>query len=262
MLPHERFSRSSTHRPSFSALRRSVLLIAVAAGALLLFSAASWAPPILRQVAWFSVERVEVSGMRLLAPHEVLQASGVRRGQNLWDEVSVWESALRAHPVIAGAKVTRDHPHTLRIQVEEERPVGLVQEGALRPATATGALLPIDPARAPVNLPIIRAAAGEVTDMLLAETGRLLQLDPGLMARVSEVQQGEAGSLRLTLSSPVAEVLLPPGVGAARLARLRAVLADVEGRLPQGEAGSRRSASVRLDLRFGDQIVVRFPSSV
>jgi hypothetical protein len=76
------------------------------------------------------------------------------------------------------------------------------------------------------------------------------------MARVSEVRPDAGGALKLVLSAPAAEVVLPHGAGESRLVHLRAALADVERRAP---ADSTR-ARTRLDARWEDQIVVRLPA--
>jgi cell division protein FtsQ len=237
----------------------------IAAVAVLATAAGSpfWGPPLLRRTPGFETRRVEVSGTRLLAPHEVLAASGVRMGDNVWSDPAAWEAALRRHPVVAEAEVTRRLPGTLRIRVTEKRPAALVQAGTLRPVTAAGQVLPVDPARVPLDLPLLRApvrpdARGQITAApvraLLAEAGRLGDLDPALMARVSEVRPEPSGALRLVLTAPAAEVILPAGANEARLVRLRAALTDLERRVPPGS--TRRT---RVDARWEDQIVVRIP---
>jgi cell division protein FtsQ len=240
---------------SFGRLALGGAMLALAA------TAPSWGPRLLRQLPAFDVERVEVSGVRLLAPHEVLAASGIARGASVWDDARPWEAALAAHPVIASAKVERRGLHTLRIRVEERRPVALVEGEVLRPVTAAGELLPVDPARAGVDLPLVRrrgaaqgdaALADSTARAVVAEIGRLAQLDPALVARVSEAAPGDAGTLRFTLTQPAAELLVPAGADLARLQQLRATLEDVERRGAEWPA--------RLDLRFADQIVVRYTS--
>ena len=216
-----------------------------------------WGPPLLREVPWFDASRIEVVGARLLAPHEVVSASGVRIGASVWTDPAAWEAALRRHPVVAEARVERRIPGTLRIRVVERRPVALVAAGTLRPATAAGELLPVDPARVPLDLPLAGTApdtASRVRDpamrRLLAEAARLAEADPVLMARVSELAAGPDGSTRLLLAHPRAEVLLPAGAAEPGLAELRATLDDVERRVgPAGRA--------RVDARFRDQVVVR-----
>lgn len=228
-------------------------LAAVAAGSTFRW----WGPPALREVRWFDATRIEVVGARLLAPHEVVSASGVRIGASIWTDPAEWERALRRHPVLADARVERRLPGTLRIRVVEKRPAALVAAGALRPATAAGELLPVDPARVPVDLPLAGAAPDTATRVrdpavlrLLAEAGRLAEADPVLMARVSELAPGPGGSVRLVLAHPRAEVLLAAGAGEPGLTQLRATLDDVERRLaPEGRAS--------LDARYRDQVVVR-----
>jgi hypothetical protein len=216
-----------------------------------------WAPVLLHDASWFAATRIEVVGARLLAPHEVVAASGIRIGASVWSDPAAWETALRAHPVVADARVERRLPGTLRVRVVEKRPVALVAAGALRPATAAGELLPVDPALVPLDLPLAGSAAdtaSRVVDAallaLLAEGGRLAEVDPVLMARVSELGPGPGGSIRLVLAHPRAEVVLPAGAAEPALTRLRATLDHVAGR-------ERPGGHARLDARFADQVVVR-----
>lgn len=224
-----------------------------------------WAPPLLQRLAFFDVERAEVSGVQLLAPHEVLAASGLHAGQSVWDDAELWLEPLRAHPVVRDVEIERSLPRTLRIRIEERQPVALVEAGALRPATAEGVILPVDPARAPLDLPLIRGAlagADTVDDpdvrFLLAETARLARLDPELLAGVSEIRRSGSGDLVLILARPAAELLLPPGAGPDRLRQLRAVLNDVTGRAAVQPGAAQR---VLVDVRYLDQIIVRVPQS-
>lgn len=222
-------------------------------------SAPAWGPPVLQRVDAFRVERVEVSGIRLVAPQEVLSASGIRAGDNVWDDAAKWEEALRRHPVLADAQVTRRLPGTLRVRVREKAPVALLDAGTLRPATAGGEILPVDPARVPVDLPIVRtrrageAARDSLARPLLAEIARLSGLDPELGARISEVRRAPGGELSLLLAQPAAELVVPAGAGARRLRELRAVLRELD------RAAAAGRGRPLVDLRFEDQIVVRFP---
>jgi len=242
--------------------RRGVIALAAAGAIGVLASSPLWAPPALRQVGWFGARRVEVSGTRLLAPHEVLAASGVRVGSNVWTDAGGWEAALEKHPVIEGATVTRRLPHTLRIRVTEKTPAALVEAGTLRPATADGEVLPVDPARAAVDLPLVAARfkmgddRKRISDpgarVALAEAARLGALDPALMARVSELRPAGRGEVRLVMDG--ADVLLRAGAGEPALVRLRAALDDVARR---AATDTIRAGRVVVDARFDDQVVVR-----
>lgn len=222
-----------------------------------------WGPPVLRRIDWFQVERVEISGTRLLAPHQVLAWSAVRRGQNVWDDLGSVESALRAKPAIAEVHVTRKLPATLRIRIAEKQPVAYIEGTTLEPATATGEILPLDPTRAPIDLPILvgswESQPAGMRVAILGETGRLARLDPSLIAEVSEIRSADSTATVLFLSHRLGEIVMPVGAGSSRLAQLRAVLGDLETRLPPADSIDR---AARIDLRFGEQIIVRLPSSV
>lgn len=240
-------------------LLRYALLVLIAAGAL---AAPVWGEMALREVSWFSVQRVEISGTRFLAPHEVLTSSGIRRGQNVWNDASSWESALREHPVIAEARVTRRLPGTLRVRIEEKRPVAYLDSGALQPVSSAGEILPIDPTRVPVDLPILRGPqtpTDSIALRMLAETDRLSRLDPALFADVSEIRSRDAAGT-IVLRHRLAEIILPMGLGAMDLRQLRAVLHDMERRLDGGDRIPHRGLP-RVDLRYRDQIVVRLAST-
>lgn len=231
------------------------------AAALLLFTSPLWGLQILREMDCFRVQRVEVSGSALLAAHDVLAVSGIGSAQNVWDDATRWERSLRAHPGIIDVSVTRRLPGTLRIRIQEQRPVAYVAAPVLRPATAAGEIFPLDPARTPVDLPIVLAewpdSSGRGARAILSELGRLAELDPGLLAEVSEVRAGDTPGA-LVLTHRLGELVLPGGLTPARLTELRAVLSDLERRL--GELPDRQPP--RVDARFEDQIVVRLSSSV
>lgn len=226
-----------------------------AAGAVLLFVSASsplWGPLSLRRVSRFGVERVEISGTRMLAPHQVLAASGIRSGQNVWDDADGWESALRRHPAIRDARVARRLPSTLLIRVQERQPAGLLEGRVLAPVTADGTVLPLDPALSPVDLPLLRTGglAQRAARAMIAESGRIAELDPALWARVSEVHSAPKRGMILRTSEPEAEVFLPTGTDALRLRQLRSTLDYVTRHVPADS-----TSRVRLDLRWEDQIV-------
>ncbi|HEX2094378.1 MAG TPA: FtsQ-type POTRA domain-containing protein [Longimicrobiaceae bacterium] len=246
---------------------RKLRRIALAAALPAVLSAPLWGPRVLERAPWFRVARVEVSGVRMIAPHEVLAASGIRPGESVWRDPEPWRAALRLHPGVEDARVVRRLPVTLRIEVREKRPVGLVEAGTLHPVTAAGEVLPVDPARIPVDLPLLRVAparggrgADAALRALAAEVGRLGDLDPGLVARVSEARWGGRGIVLLALSAPDVRVLLPAGAESTRLRQLRAALDEIERRLPPNADTAGIPEPVRVDLRFQDQVVVRFPT--
>jgi cell division protein FtsQ len=226
-------------------------------------SSPAWAPALLRDVEWFSVRRVEISGTRLVAPREVLAAADLPQGHNLWSELPAIERAVLRHPSIDSVAVSRLPPHTLRIRVQEKRPVAFVEIGSLAMVTAAGEILPLDPTRAGLDLPLVRGAWLEMQAASREAVLRVVEAvrtgDPELLAQTSELRPVDAGGTAVRLQHSGAEILLPASVDGDRLSRLRAVLEDLQGRGPVGQGDA---ALPIVDARFEDQIVVRLQTSV
>ena len=217
-----------------------------------------YGPTLLRLLPGFEVRRVEITGTKLLAPQEVLAASGITAVESVWEKAAVWEAALESHPVIQAAEVSRRLPGTLRLRIEEKVPVAYLMDEVLAPVTAAGERLPFHPAVAAPDLPIVRSQdGGEVPLRLLEEAERLALLDPDLLAEVSEIVATQEDGQVLLLRHREAEIVVPVGVALDRLMELRAVLADLKGRLERIDGGA-----PHVDLRFADQVIVRLPSSV
>src|SRR5687768_14691491 len=135
-------------------IRRIAFVAGGSVAAVLAASTPYWAPRLGHRLEWLEVDRIEITGTRLLAPHEVLAASGYRPGVHLLDDTHPMVEALLANPVIRDVEIARSLPRTLRILVQEKVPVAFVADGELRPATASGDLLPIDPSAVPLDLPV------------------------------------------------------------------------------------------------------------
>lgn len=233
--------------------RRKALLVLLVVAT----TAPFWAPFGLRRLDRFEVERVEVVGTGILAPHEVLAVSGISAGDNVWHPPRKWEAALTRHPVVDEARITRRLPGTLVIRIRESRPAGLVDSGTLRLVSVDGTILPVDLSRVPVDLPLIRTRglARPHAQRVWAESGYLSQLDQALWARVSEVRAAPGGALMLRTGRPDAQVLLPRGATALQLRQLRSTL-DYLARQPRPDG----SAPARVDLRWEDQVVISAPT--
>jgi cell division protein FtsQ len=239
-------------------VRLAVLLCASALGIALLGAA----PSALRHIDSFGVRRVEVRGTRYLAPHQVLQASGITRSANIFDDPESWQSALERHPLIARARIQRLLPGTIRVWIDESEPIALVSgvgAGAesMRPVTVAGELLPLDPATVDLDLPVISAPAptppATIADARVLAVLRLFvhlqRAEPALFGWISDAEPGP-NDVRIRLRSPAgAEVLLPDVPDDLQLRRLRLTLADLTARLDIQRL-------LRIDARYPDQIVV------
>lgn len=105
-------------------------------------------------------------------------------------------------------------------------------------------MLPIDPTRVDVDLPIV-TGSDLPTLRLLGEVREAL---PALFARISDVRRTTAGDLLFTLADT--RVRAPADVDVARLAEILPVAADL---------ARRHAGPAELDLRYRDQVVARLP---
>jgi len=108
--------------------RRLRLIVVLALAAVLLGAATVW---LLYGSQWLRVEKVSVSGARILTPEQVREAAGVPVGGPL---ISVDTDAIEARlrrklPRIDTVDVVRSWPHGIGLKVTERSPVLVVKKG-------------------------------------------------------------------------------------------------------------------------------------
>ena len=222
----------------------------------------SWAVPripgALAGVDWFQVRSLHVEGLRYLTPTEVELAAAVPTAANLWDDTDPLVARLRAHPLIRAVEVRKRLPGTLVFEVKERVPVGLVPTPTLQPVDRDGRRLPLDPVLHPLDLPVIRPGrdmAGTPAPATIAaaarETARLADADPAFWAGISVVTEDSSQNIVLEWGDPAVRIHYRVPLAQVRVREVLAVLADAADR-----TGGQIPAT--LDLRFADQVVVRW----
>lgn len=239
--------------------RRFATVALVLAGA----AGAVFGPRVLREVDLFTVRSVEVTGTRYMEPYSVVRAAGIDTASNLFDDADAWREGILALPLAVDVEVRRRLPGTLILDVVESEPVALATAGVLRPVDASGRVLPIEPAGAALDLPVVAGVKVE-GDTLSGLEGRealrallTLRLEaPDLADRISQIEVGPdpGRTLRVLFRDDRAEALLPLDASRLHMKQLRLAYADLVAR---GELNRVR----RIDLRFRDQVVVSFLSS-
>lgn len=194
-------------------------------------------------LSFFSVRAVEVRGLRYLASGDVVARLRVDTLQSVWQDLSILRRRVLGHPQIADVSLSRRLPGTIVVKVTENLPVALVSDArGLHPYAGSGRALPIDPARAALELPVIFTP----DPRLLATLERLRREQPAMFARVSEASRDRVGDLILQLDG--FRVRAPLGVSADGLTDIFPVEFDLARRgLPIAE----------LDLRYRDQVIAR-----
>jgi cell division protein FtsQ len=207
----------------------------------------------------FAVAEVEVRGASRLAAAEIIAASGIRRGVNLWRmDARAAAAGVEGLAVVRRAEVIRAFPNRVTIVVEERRPFTLVHAGRLHWIDEEGVRVASEARAVTVSLPVISG----LTDDEIASASRapservltgvrlirtLLRAGSPLVAQISEVDVGRSdGPVLYTVDG--IEVRLGAEEWDARIPRLVGVLAQV--------ASSGQTVSA-IDLRFRDQVVLK-----
>jgi cell division septal protein FtsQ len=243
------------HKPGWKVLGAIFLVALIMAGAWGTRAAA-------RQMAFFRVRSVEIRGVRYLQPGEVLARLKVDTLMSLWDDLEPLRERVRHHPQVTGVTITRRLPGTLVVTVQENQPVALIQSSAgLLPYDSLGHVLPIDPARTNLDLPIVATS----DPVLLKLVGAIRYAEPRVFSRMEEVRRTGRDEILLTLSRggmerPRAEgetaasragtlrVRVPLGLSVERLADIFPV---------ENDLARRQLYVAELDLRYRDQVIAR-----
>lgn len=199
-------------------------------------------PLVFRNVGFFRVQQIEVSGAKYLSIALIMDVLALSKDANVFDDFGKAEANIRALPGLDEAEIGRRIPGTLRVAVVEAEPVALSPKGDRLVLLDTSArTLPFDPARAAPDLPVV----GEPDSVLTAVLGRVRNADGELFDRISSASRSredvilDLGEWRLWLR-PDAEMEV-----------MRTVM-DVVRDL------ARRGWTYReLDARFEGQIIVR-----
>ena len=223
--------------------------VALAALALALVASPWWGPAALRPLDFFRVRRVEILGTRYVSPDEIVSRLRIDTTASIWDDVGSLERRVRKHPSVRDVRIERKLPGTLLVKVTEILPVALVQAATgLVLVDAAGKSLPINPATADVDLPVLT----DRDTLVLRVLGEVRASTPSLFARIGEVRRMPRGDrvfrLAVAASKQSTDVLVSATITAERFADVVPVEQDLE---------RRHVRAVELDLRFRDQIVAR-----
>lgn len=227
--------------------RRRWLVPGLIAGAVaFLLLSPFWAPLLLRRMSFFRVRHVEVVGARYVEPGDLVDRLRVDTLASVWDATAAWEARVRQHPLVDEVEIDRRLPGTLVVRLVEHVPVALVPTASgFRVYDERGIALPIDPAKADVNAPILSRA----DTALLRLLGVARRSAPALYGRLSEIRrEGSGRELVVLLDSLPVRTLAD-----VSLQRLE----DAE--LVDRDLARRRLRATELDLRFRDQVIARLP---
>ena len=205
----------------------------------------------------FAIERVDVTGQARLSAAEVVKASGLAPGQNLWNlDARRAAAGVEALPLVKRAEVVRSLPNRVTIYVEERRPFTLVNAGGLHWVDEQGVPLGPETRAVSLDLPVISGvtrddmAAGRLaSDRVAAGVAllrSLMRAQNPLMGEISEIDVSRPEGPVLFMLDGI-EVRIGSEDWDGRLGRLGGVLAQLRA--------SGQSVT-SIDLRFRDQVVL------
>lgn len=215
-----------------------------AVAVLLMLTGPLWARPLLTRMDFFRVRRVEVRNARFTPPGEVRKRLGIDTAFSIWSDLEPLRRRVAEHPQVSGVRIARRFPSTLVVSLEELQPVALIQSrNGLQAYDATGRVLPLDPSRTPVDLPLVPRADTTVLRLL----AQIQAVNRDLFARINEAQR--SGRDEVTLDLVAFSVRLRPDIGVERLVQISSV---------EAELAHRQARPRELDFRFRDQVIARF----
>ncbi len=228
--------------------RRRLRSIGMLVAGVAILSSPWWYRPVLSNLDFFRVRRVEVLGARYASPDEIVSRLRVDSSASVWDDVGPLEERVRVHPSVRDVRIERKLPGTLVIRVTENPPVALIQvSGGLVAVDAAGRTLPVDPTAVDVDLPVLRSR----DTLALRLLGEVQEALPLVFARIGDVRRTPAGDLAIRLNEPAARlVLVSADLTVQRLSEIIPVEQDL---------ARRNATATELDLRYRDQVIARLP---
>ncbi len=210
-------------------------------------------PRLLGTLDYFHVQTVQLEGARFLTPTAVIAALGADTSASVFDDPSGFVAKVESIPLVAHARVRRKLPGTLVVSITERVPVALVPtRDGFRGVDSAGTRLPIDPALATFDAPVVLPPMGRrdtVADRRLFNLlGALRARDPALFDAIEEARRISATEWQLRTTRQ--RVRITPDVTLARLADIFPVEQDL---------ARRRIRAAELDLRYRNLVIARLP---
>jgi cell division protein FtsQ len=214
-----------------------------------------------------TVGKIRVEGNRIVDTNEILQLAHVPEGAKLYDlDLMAIRNDVLSHDFVREVTVERDLPSTLIIRVIERSPIAIINRSEVRYLDQDGVVLPHSLSRELFDLPVISGVDPAVslavgsrihnTDVLEAlhilSTARAASKE--LYHLLSEVRLRNGGDILLYATDGGLPIIYGHGHAAQKLVCLEAFWKNIIR-----QRGF--SALQYVDLRFEDQIVVRWSTS-
>lgn len=235
--PRKRTSEGARRAPRWPRLIATFIVIVT------VFAAPWWSPKLLRHLRFFQVRRVEVYGTHYIPADDILARLRVDTTASVWDDLAPLERRVAEHPQVRSVSIERHLPGTLVVRVSENLPVAFIPAaGGLRATDADGHVLPLDPSKVDLDLPVLERPDSALVRLLADVRG----ISPALFAQISAARRPAPSEITFALAGIV--VRANANVDAVRLADVIPVQQDL---------ARRHARASELDLRFRDQVIAK-----
>jgi cell division protein FtsQ len=215
---------------------------------------------------YFRIEAIKVSGLSRLTEAAILTQAKIRTGDNLLAvNLGLVCKRLLAHPWIATARVAREIPGTIRIEITENQALAVLDLGRKFLINTNGRVFKERSPDDPQKLPLVSGIT--YADMSLGEDA----LSPAMTAVVQVLQTSQAQNSAIPYAQ-IQEVSMDPGMGIALTAwpdqrRIKLGFAPFESKyqrikqlLPYLRHSSTWQGFDAIDANNPDRIVVQLGS--
>ncbi len=209
----------------------------------------------------FHIYKINISGNDYFSEKELLQMASIDPERSIWDvNLTMAATMIKSHPFIDKVHISRQFPDILTIQVQEKKPVALLNfDNQLFCLDPSGMVLPSNPAKS-YHLPVITGKfkgglkpGSQIQNAWVDEGLHLVQYvlekHPRLYGQISEVVVGKMDGSIMILRDRGIPVYLLRKQKDIQIEALFAVLSDLS------EANELNEVNY-IDLTFQNQVVV------
>jgi cell division protein FtsQ len=209
----------------------------------------------------FKMTQIEIRGNELLSTRQVEKQSHLKTGVSIWDvDLKQVTKDIEQHPLVEKAVVSRRFPGTIRVEIEEKKPVALVSsKGKVFCLDEHATVMPTVPGRAydfpmltglpPMDIIPGRRLRGPQVQKGMDFLSTVKKERPAFLAQISELAFNGPDGMMLVLAPKA----VPVWIGKGDLAWKIRCLDTLSERLTQ----EKRWSGVRyINLRFESQIIV------
>ncbi len=210
----------------------------------------------------FVLGEVKVVGHQILAPKAIVQLAGLKSGKNIFEfDLEKIRRRIDSNPWVRRSSVRKSPPNTLRIEIEERKPIALVNNETGVAVDLEGVILGSLPPKTAGCLPVLegfsekRARPGDrIENSSFSAAVIAASLYSGASfnrEKCLKISPAKNGRLRIRIMEGKAELLVGGEKLEAQAARFHAVAMRIfKGKIPSG-------APMLLDLTFPGRIIVR-----